>query len=188
MLKSNGLTLHTIKSELKEIEKIDTIEQEAVKWMKTNASFFVVAYLDHTVLIGQYNDKGFNFHNNALYDDRYVQKIRIFDKDKELLIWRSGNGFKGRYREDRDGDEVDVVDVKQVLFGTDKEDLKNGFTRISEKRGTEIILPFTGLEVNDKDKRVFIQTRNYIGYNEAHQATYIDCRFMGFMNNEKPLI
>jgi len=67
--------------------------------------------------------------------------------------------------------------------------LGNGFTRIFEKRGTEIILPFTGLDVKDKTegKRVFIQIRNYINYNKASQATYIDCRFVGFYNGGKEL-
>ena len=188
MLESNGLKLHIIKS--KKPVPINGMN-DIHNYIKTDS--LVVVYLDYTVLVGRYKNKGFEFYNNYILDDpKYIQRLRIFNEDEELLLWRSGSGFKGRYRKDGDGDEIDVVDAEQVLFGTDKtdkEDLGNGFTRIFEKRGTEIILPFTGLDVKDKTegKRVFIQIRNYINYNKASQATYIDCRFVGFYNGGKEL-
>jgi len=184
MREDNGLKLDKIKSELKnDITSLNDIQ----RYIKTDS--IVVAYLDYTVLVGLYKNSKFEFHDTAfdiIKNSQYIQKIRIFNKDEEFLLWRSGNGFKGRYRKDEKGDEIDVVDAEQVLFGTKAEPLGN-FTKLTEKRGTELILPFTGLTVDDKKNRVFIKTRNYISYNEAHQATYIDCRFMGFINNGKPL-
>jgi CRISPR-associated protein (TIGR03984 family) len=186
MLESNGLKLHKIKSEKPvPINSIDDIQT----YIKTDS--LVVAYLDYTVLVGRYKNNKLEFYNNHTLDPKYIQRIRIFNKDEELLLWRAGSGFKGRYRKDEDGDEIDVVDAKQVLFGTgiDTQGIPKNFTNLLEKRGTEIILPFTALVVEDKvkDKRVFIQTRNYIDP-DALQATYVDCRFMGFWNNGKPLI
>lgn len=186
-MEANGLKLQKIKS----IPKNDITSMNDIQtYIKTNS--LVVAYLDYAVFIGryQYKNNGFEFYNGNSLDAQYLQRLRIFNKDEEFLLWRSGNGFKGRYRKDEAGDEVDVVDAKQVLFGTEAKDLQNDFSRITETRGTEIILPFKKLDVKDKTegKRVFIQTRSYIGYNEACQATYIDCRFMGFWNDGKELI
>lgn len=191
MLESNDLKLHKIKSSsiptpLNNINDIQTCIKNIQEYIKTDS--LVIAYLDYTVLVGRYSNNTFKFCDNHSLDTKYIQRIRIFNIYEEIMLWRSNNWFKGRYRRDREGDEVNVVDAKQVLYGTDKEDLGNGFTRIFEKRGTEIILPFTGLDVRDKtkDKRVFIQTRNYVDP-EALQATYFDCRFMGFYNDGKPL-
>ncbi len=191
MPKANGLKLHTIKLEKKpkplSINSLDDIKN----YIKTES--LIVAYLDYTVLLGRYRNSAFEFVDSHSLDTnfKYVQRLRIFNKDEELLIWRSENGFKGRYRRDYEGDEMDVVDAEQVLFGTDADDLKNRFTKLFEKRGTEIILPFPFVELDVKDKtegkRIFIQTRNYIDYNKACQATYVDCRFMGFTNNGKDL-
>ena len=184
MLESNGLKLHIIKS--KKPVPINGMN-DIHNYIKTDS--LVVVYLDYTVLVGRYKNKGFEFYNNYSLDDpKYIQRLRIFNEDEELLLWRSDSGFKGRYRKDGDGDEIDVVDAEQVLFGTDKEDFGDGFTSLFETRGTKIILPFTGLDVKDKtkDKRVFIQTRNYID-SDALQATYVDCRFMGFWNDGKNL-
>lgn len=182
MGESNGLILGKIKSS----EPKPVNDQDEIKNFITTDSL-AVAWLDYRVLVGRYEDNNFVFHDNHTLDFTYIQRIRIFNRNEELLLWRSDNGHKGRYRKDEGGDEIDVIDAKQALFGTDREVLQNGFTKIFEKRGTEIILPFTGLDVKDKtkDKRVFVKTRNYIDYNEAHQATYVDCRFMGFWNNGK---
>jgi CRISPR-associated protein (TIGR03984 family) len=187
-MEANGLKLHTIKSKLEEPKPLSINSLDDIKtYIKKDA--LVVAYLDYKVFVCRYNNKAFEFYENHTLDLKYIQKIRIFNEYEEFLAWRSGNGLKGRYRKDGDGDEIYVVDSEQVLFGTDKEDKGNGFTRLFEKRGTEIILPFTGLDVKDKaeGKRVFLQTRNYIGCNEAGQATYVDCRFMEFINNGTPL-
>lgn len=149
----------------------------------------VVAYLDYKVLIGTFENGVFHFFQNENFDPKYIQKLRIFNKTQEMFIWRSSEGLKGRLRIDETGDTTDVIDAHQVLFGTKTEPTDGGFTKITEERGTEIILPFTGIDVQNKvkDKRVFIQTRNYVDYNEVYQATYVDCRFIGFWNNSKEL-
>ncbi len=180
---NNRLSLNQIKSESKPLEYDGTKGLKDLISKEISDKSFIVAYLDNEVLIGTYENGNLDFYQNKAIDPKFIQRLRVFNKDKELLLWRTNNGFKGRYRKDGDGDEIDVVDAEQVLFGTDKENLGN-FTKLFEKRGTEIILPFTELDVKDKieGKRVFIQTRNYIDYNKAHQATYVDCRFMGFTN------
>jgi len=191
MLEANGLKLHTIKSkaavpERLAVNSLDDIKEYIIK-KYINANSLVVAYLDYTVLVGRYKSNNFEFYKDHTLEPAYIQRLRIFNQAEELLLWRAGSGFRGRYRKDGDGDEAAVVDAMQVLFGTSCEPVGNDYTRLSEQRGTEIILPFKELSVNTAKNRVFVMTRNYIGYNGAYQATYEDCRFTGFYHDDKEL-
>jgi len=180
--KANGLELHRIKSRV-ELRNINNLE-DILNFF--NSSGFVVVYLDYKVLIGKINNNGFKFHNNEPIEEKYIQKLRLFNNDKELLVWRDYNGLKGRLRIDGEGDDTYVVDACQVLWGIRSEALGNGWIKLSEERGTELILPYKNVKIDDRKNRLFLKTRNYIGFHPlTHQATYIDCRLVGFTN--KPL-
>ncbi|MCF6157620.1 MAG: TIGR03984 family CRISPR-associated protein [wastewater metagenome] len=190
MEEANGLQLQEIKSQSNPfpIDNIETMENlEKCIAAQIQDKSYVVAYLDYKVLIGTFENRGFHFFQNEEFDPKYIQKIRVFNQTQELYLWRSSDGMRGRYRTDEEGKETFVVDAEQVLFGTKAEPPDGGFTKITETRGTELTLPFSNLSVDDKRSRVFIKTRNYIDYNEVKQATYVDCRFMGFWNNGKEL-
>ena len=149
---------------------------------------FAVAWLDYKVLIGTWSGKKFQFYDDETFENKYLQRMRVFNKDREMLIYRSGNGFKGRLRiDDKDGTATEVIVAKQVLFGTKGASCNDSYTEITEKRGTSLVLPFGGLDVDDKEKRIFIKTHNYIDYNAVNQATYVDCRFVSFCDNKTDL-
>ncbi len=162
---------------------VDDLEKLAQEHFTVKS--YVVAYLDYEVFIGIWSGEKFCFYKDIKVDPKYIQKIRIFNKNAELLAWRSSDGLKGRIRIDEPGIDTSIVEAYQALFG--KKTLENigNFTKISEERGTTLILPFSNLTVG-KRNRVFIKTRNYIDYNETNQPTYVDCRFMGFFqwNND----
>ena len=195
----NGLTLMTIRTTatpVKEFEEYglqDSKDHKDVVSLMSNflqSPSFFVAYLDYTVLIGRYAQHQFQSALNEKFDPKYLQRLRVFNADEELLLWRSGQTLKGRFRKDGEGDEMQVVEAQQVLFGTTAKDASNdgvGFTEISEERGTKLILPFENLPVNDKEQRIFLKTRNYVDYTPAHQATYVDCRFVGFADKNGDL-
>lgn len=145
---------------------------------------FAVVWLDYKVLIGTWNGKDFQFYDNKPFKNKYLQRMRVFNKDREMLIYRTGNGFKGRLRiDDKDGKGIEVIVAKQVLFGTKKDESckDSSYTKITEERGTSLVLPFGGLNVNAGEKRIKIKTYNYIDYNAVNQATYVDCRFVEFI-------
>ncbi len=173
----NGLIIKTLNSKVELIKEITSLDE--IKGIIKNDSF-VIAYLDYKVLIGKYSNGGFAFYNNEQLEIDHLQRIRIFNNIGELMLWRSEGKFKGRYRNDNDGEAIDVVDNDQVLFGTKALEI-NGYTKLTEERGTEIILPLIGLNVDAGKNRIKIKTRNYIGFNEVHQATYIDNRFVEFV-------
>jgi len=184
----NGLRLDTIKSNVPEFNTIKILDDNSLMLLakeKFGREGFCVLYLDYKVLIGRYDGERFLFYQNEIFKSRFIQKMRLFNNNKELYLWRKNRaGFGWRLRVDDSGEETDIVDAMQVLWGT-KSEQKGNFNEIFEERGTKIILPFKGLEVNNQDKRVFLWTRNYVSYetnSDYKQAGYADCRFVGFKN------
>lgn len=140
---------------------------------------YVVAYLDYKVLIGKLSEKKIFFFNNENIDLKYLIKIRLFNQDKELFCWRKNNLFDGRLRIDMKGSEIDVIDASQILVGTKSKILDNQYSLLSEDRGRELIIPTI-----IKKNRASLITRNYIGYTNNMLATFIDCRFLDFIEME----
>lgn len=179
---SNGLTLKKIKSEA----AINLKAQSLTDIMKLcTETYDVVAYLDNEVLIGRLSSG--NFHFYKAIDDTifpFIQRIRIFNQNEEILLWREGKTLSGRKRVDGTGDEINVILAEQLLYGTVKESIAVEFCRLSEERGTEIILPDKEYSVDARKNRVAIKTINYIGYNEYGVASYTDCRFVEFKQFE----
>lgn len=172
----NGLRIHQTKSKVDPINSIASMDE--VKSLIEKDSF-VAAYLNDKVIIGKYSQKEFTFYNNHQLELTAIQRVRIFNENEELMLWRSEDKFVGRHRKDSEGDQTWFVENDQVLFGTKSEDL-GGYTQLTEDRGTEVIVPLTGIILSKENKkaRVKVTTRNYIGYNEIHQATYVDNRLV----------
>jgi len=192
MMKDNALVFCTEKSKVKNlwIELSNSDELKSFVKDEFANKGLCVAYLDHMVLVGKYDGEDFYFYQNEELEPKLIQKIRLFDKNHELYLWKkSENSFRGRLRIDGDGDgeETDMVDARQVLWGT-KSKPCGDFTEIYEDRGTKIILPFKGIEIDtkkDPKDRIFILTRNYVSYktNSSYkQAGYNDCRFVAFVD------
>jgi hypothetical protein len=92
-----------------------------------------------------------------------IVRLRIFDEKKELHVWRSNGILIGRLREDAEGDKIEYIIAKQLLNSSLLFDEGDGIDNINRK---------------------FLKTRNYIGYSDdITQAGYIDCRFVGFEND-----
>ncbi|MCP4217945.1 MAG: TIGR03984 family CRISPR-associated protein [bacterium] len=161
---------------------------------KFNGTGFAIAYMDHRVLVGTYINKAFSFSEDGVLEVPFLQRLRVFNEKKELMIWKSEDGLRGRLREDIESCDnaetenyVRVVDAHQVVWGTRANQTTGGIC-LTEKRGTRLVLPFKDLEdVDDKKNRVLLVTRNYVDFNEAGQATYVDSRFMGFLYKDKPV-
>ncbi|TFH46924.1 MAG: TIGR03984 family CRISPR-associated protein [ANME-2 cluster archaeon] len=195
MKNKNTLTIFSVRSRTLNLGDFQLSDQESFDSLirsKFGQPGYCVCYLDHRVLIGKYEDDALQFDNSDLFDPRFILKMRLFNGTQELYLWRKKDTwYSGRLRVDEEGDETDVVESHQVLWGTDYTH-KNGFTRIFEERGTELILPIGNLTVDNEDNRVFIKTRNYIVYEtndkSYQQAGYADCRFLAFTDkNENDL-
>jgi len=183
---------------LKEIQsRVDLISPTEIKRFEELNQFisncfsekgWAIFYMDYQVLIGTF-ENGLGFFSNEPLDPKYMQRLRVFNDSRELLMWRTKPCyFNGRLRTDggENEEDVKVVDSMQVLWGTVAEKLSDSWFCLSEERGTELILPLQeeAIAVDDKEKRVKLKARNYIGYNPVNQAGYTDCRFIEFFPPE----
>ncbi len=185
----NGLKLIELYSDAAPpVCDIDQDKLEAVLCENFAGKCYVVAWLDYKVLIGTWEDNVFHFYEGERFEIKFIQRLRVFNPQKEFHLWRSNGRLKGRMRtDDLSGARDTAVVAHQVIFGTtDKpKPLNADFTEISEDRGTKLILPFSN--INLKSNRVFIKTHNYVTFNPVHQATYSDCRFVAFTYGQKAL-
>lgn len=188
-MESNGLKYDKIKSKVTPFDKIES-HQDLLKNAPQNGWF--IAYLYHRVVIGRIKEGTLVYykdHDNDVQLENLF-KIRIFNNEREFFAWRTGQKeFKGRLREDHKGTDQEVVDAFQIMFGTKAEPLDgaSGYSKITEDRGAEIILPLAEMGINDSDinnmdGRLCVHTRNYIGeITETGQATFEDVRFLEFI-------
>lgn len=185
-MENNGLKLRYVKSTVNPVGLSDTelkvftdLENLISKIFQSDG--FVVAYLDYKVLIGKINKSKLEFFEGETFLPKFVKKLRAFNYEKEFFLWRENKGFSARLRIDEIGVEIPVIEAKQILWGTKNPPLDvSGYTKLYEDRGTEIVLPFASLEV-DEQNRVAIKTRNYIIDNEFGQCSYNDTRFVEFL-------
>lgn len=181
---------YEVKNDIKSEVSYFDIDNSIFDFLNINLKekeYLVVAYLDYEVKIGYLRKNQevyrFIFSTDEKLEEKFIQKIRVFNENVEVFIWRSKNHLKGRHRKDQVGKDSEYVDVNQVLFGTDtNKDLKDdNFTELLEiKRGIKFTIAGK-FESSENRKRVAIKTRNYIEYNDIHQATYSDCRFIKFV-------
>ncbi len=192
-MNNNGLRYKIRKTSSKPV-KI-TGDEDILMNVPDNGWF--IAYLFHRVVIGRIRNGKFEYYQDVknLNDVTLsnLQKLRVFNKDTELFVWRTNlGGYKARLRNDNNGVEQGTVDAWQVLFGTEANPTNdNNYSVLTEKRGTEIILPLSDLgikesEINDKKGRLCVHARSYIGFIEdTGQATYEDVRFVEFVKYQE---
>lgn len=176
-MKANGLELKIVKSRV----EFPKIQSSIGEFLSENfrEDGFLVAYLDYCVVMGYYRGGELILPESVTLQEKFLQRLRLFNEKRELYVWRDGESLKARLRVDGDGDDIDVVDACQVLWGTRSTPVGQ-FTELNEERGTRLLVPLRDIRVDDKKRRVFIKTRNYIGYHKNCLATYMDCRFLGF--------
>lgn len=147
-----------------------------------------VIWLPDRVAVGRCKEGQCIFPDTTALDVSDLMRLRVFSNDAELHIWRTSQELRGRWRCDTGGEPACIVEAHQVLVGTDYAPAAPGFTVIWEARGSFLTLPLPRLEVNNREKRLFIKTHNYIGtINKTGQASYTDCRFVAFTDGREEL-
>lgn len=159
------------------------------------AKTFVI--MDSGVCLGSFVDGEFNMPKKLPLLPEYVRKVRLFNNDSELHIWRSDsdepNIFHFRLRVDIKPDNNNDEEVQeyykayQLLWGTLEvlSDDEN-WVVLKEDRGIELLVKCSILRTEDikKNNRLWLVTHNYIGYNEIGQAGFNDCRFVDIVGEE----
>lgn len=118
--------------------------------------------------------------NSSLRDFNEIVRLRLFDSEKELHLWRSNSVLQGRFRIDGKGESIEYIETRPYLNGTTFNQTFYGII-VTEDKGINYELPY--VELNDligTKNRIALVTRNYIGYSEIRQAGIIDFRFVDF--------
>lgn len=199
----NGLALGRLTSKVDPIIMPKIAKQSELESFFSNqfgnTSAYAILYLNNGIRFARWEKKlAFQPGCDELFFPE-LQLVRLFCHEKELKIWRTEDGYKGRLRTDSINDKgVDyAIEALQILWGTQTEVMGGGWTRLYEDRGTEIILPFSvaikPYEMNETEfrHRVVVRTRNYIGSMEYGdkangQMSFIDSRFLSLVEiNDK---
>lgn len=187
------IKLTVIQSEVGFIPEISK-EEELVSLLPAGQEYHVLSYQDNALLMGTYKDGSFCFFDNNLFSFSSVQKIRIFNRDKEWLLWRTGvtyengticNHLTGRIRTDGIGDTVYVKEINQLLVGTKQDSYNNGFERLFEDRGFEIVKPLLIPITTGKRMYQAVLTRNYLEQWDNGQLSYCDARMLDYVYVEE---
>ena len=180
--KMYGLKLISLISKVEQAEQTFDTWSDLLEYIsKYVQDGLVVIYLNYRVMIGRLEKGNILLYRTTDLSINYLLQIRAFNKDKEVLIWKKeANLFGVRVREDRFNEENptdEAVRAHHLLCGKVKRTSEN-WVLLREERGTELVIPYSNeLEPNT---RMFLETINYIKYNELGQASYEDCRFVGF--------
>lgn len=113
---------------------------------------------------------------NAQYCPGQLLEIRAFNETEELYIYKSRQGWNGRYIDDTVGDKTTYVDSAARIWGENNFDCREqGFRNFADSgRRISLVLP---TELNCRYAELV--TRSYIGYHDlTHQAYYKDYRFV----------
>ncbi|ABP66125.1 hypothetical protein Csac_0488 [Caldicellulosiruptor saccharolyticus DSM 8903] len=191
--------VYEIKETFSKIEKWDEVKPSDIekRILENLKNGYMVCWLCNEVLFGRVREGKIEFYHELQSDfPKYLLRIRAFNSQKEIHIWKSQGQFKGRIREDKDieaGDgetlkKVEYIEAHQIMYGNGKNvrKINEEFYEIYDSRGIKYILPSELIRENilSKDSYFVLVTRNYIDYNEIGQAGFIDSRFVKIEHKE----
>jgi len=102
-----------------------------------------------------------------------LQQARLFSPAGELLLWRSDEGWHARLVTDANGNENDLVDEDQILWGdtVEPEKVEDGFTLVREgAQGMRHAVPIPVTTEQLKQHRLRLRVRHYVTENEDGEA------------------
>ncbi|MFN3332427.1 MAG: CRISPR-associated protein Csx19 [Caldilinea sp.] len=99
----------------------------------------------------------------------HVQQIRMFDEAGELLLWREGRGWRGRWLFETP--ESETTDVVHLLWGVEAESLQNSFMLLNEgAEGLRHALPAVKEHFNPAQERAALHIRHHLDYDDSGQV------------------
>lgn len=140
------------------------------------AGAWAVALTTYHVLWGRWDGGVLRLPPGATAPVGQLQDLRVFDAQTELHVWRDANGaLAGRTRSDGKGEEVETVDERWLLWGTQVRAVAEGWVELWEQRGTRLVLPLT---VAADDVPLQLRVRHYLREDELGMPGYGDYRLV----------
>lgn len=136
-----------------------------------NAEYQVVAHCVNEIKMGWYKGGRFVFSDGNDLSDEYLQQMRVFNENEEILIKKTGHNYWVRKINDVSGADIKTVDSTAVIFGKRIVDnqLPDDFVMVFEPgRKVKLVLP-----VKEKSEKYCVTTRSYVTYDDkTGQAGY----------------
>lgn len=104
-----------------------------------------------------------------------LQQLRLFNAERELYLWRDGDGWQARYaNEFPDENTQAVLEEYHILWGTKGTLKKHGFTLLEDgSQGLRHIIPIDASGVNEKNIRACMRIHHYLSDNSKTHETRI---------------
>ena len=158
-----GLSLDQVKEQLSDLGGVGLSEGLAL------------CFFDHQVAWAKIMDGQVVSAEFESLEITYLQKARFFNAAGELLILRQSDGtYTSRLRRDGTGEEMEVLDDRQLLLGENTQ-TEADFSYLEEQAGNSGSVPVQ----LTPGKRAALVTRNYIEYAGNLLAGYVDTRLVG---------
>ena len=135
----------------------------------------VVAWQVQSVIWGKFDGEKILLKDNSAPNVDDWLECRIFNRNEEIHLKRSGNDFVGRFIRDTTGTGTFYVDSFARLWGKYTTSTNDWITLSDKPRKISMTLPHT----DDAKNFYGLLTRNYIGSDEATGLSgYVDYRFV----------
>ena len=173
LAKKVGLELGTCKKNHTSIN-CPIQELEKILQGKISSGIFV-AWQIQNIVWGKFDGEKLLLKENRLPNFDDWLECRIFNKEEEIHLKRSGNNFSGRYIRDEKGTDNFYVDSFARLWG-EKNSAADGWVTLKDApRKLSMEIP-----CDDGTKRFYgLLTRNYIDSDkETGLSGYVDYRFV----------
>ncbi|RUS98583.1 CRISPR-associated protein [Dulcicalothrix desertica PCC 7102] len=151
------------------------IKQWLEELAETHNLRFLLAHAEDGVIWGEFRDGKLVTSDSAF---SYLPKLRLltlqqcraFGTNAEVMLWQSDEGLNGRFIEDKHITKEDYIPENQILWGTQADEVSNGFTLVSDgSQGLRHAVPLTNINF-DKSQKLHrplrLSVRHYVTTDE----------------------
>lgn len=150
-------------------------------WMVAQAQTFELRYLlahaDDGVIWGRVDGDGLHTSHGIVPTSpplraSTLQQARLFGPAGELLLWREDDGWRARVVTDAPGNDADIIDEDQILWGDTGKPTEGGFTLLREgAQGMRHAVPTVVTDEQLKHHQLRLRVRHYITENDDGEAS-----------------
>lgn len=171
----------------------DTPKIGVLTWLtqkaKNDQHKYLLAFCDEGVIWGYVRDHQIVFPNERsrqpLFQEITLQEVRLFGEKGELYLWKTEDGFSARSIQlTSAGQSTSWTyqhDEGYYLWGTEGEDIGNGFTYLKEgAQGMRHAVPFK----TNNPKNLKLIVRHFLIQEDFEPLRVVTSRLVGFSENE----
>jgi len=154
----------------------DDLRQWLEHYAEQHRLHYVLAHAEDGVIWGEF--RGQNSQLSTSGDDDVfphlaklrtctLQQCRAFGKNAEVMLWKvDQNNWKARLIQDNNNPEC-LPDEHQILWGTQKEAEKNGFSLVADgQQGLRHAVPLINISFPNNQRPLRLTVRHYITYDD----------------------